>query len=61
MAKLRSTSRRKSGGYARNVQHRIVLIDGAELTRLMVRYRVGVRVDRTVTTKKIDEDFFIND
>ncbi len=47
--------------YARNVQHRIVLIDGAELTRLMVRHSVGVRVERTVTIKKLDEDYFIND
>lgn len=44
--------------YARNVQHRIVLIDGAELTRLMVRHGVGVRIDRTVVIKKIDEDYF---
>lgn len=44
--------------YARTVQHRIVLIDGAELTRLMVRHGVGVRVDRTVVIKKLDEAYF---
>ena len=44
--------------YARNVQHRVVLIDGAELTRLMLRHGVGVRVERTVVIKKLDEDYF---
>jgi restriction system protein len=44
--------------YARNVQHRVVLIDGAELVRLMVRHGVGVRVERSVVIKKVDEDYF---
>jgi restriction system protein len=44
--------------YARNVQHRVVLIDGAELVRLMVRHGVGVRVERTVVIKRLDEDYF---
>ncbi len=37
---------------------RLVLIDGAELTRLMVRFNVGVRVARTVEIKRIDLDYF---
>lgn len=44
--------------YSRNVQHRVVLIDGTELVRLMVRHGVGVRVERTVVIKKLDEDYF---
>lgn len=44
--------------YVRNVQHRIVLIDGEEFARLLVRHSVGVREDRTVTIKKMDEDYF---
>jgi restriction system protein len=44
--------------YVRNVQHRIVLIDGEEFARLLVRHGVGVREDRTVTIKKMDEDYF---
>ncbi len=39
---------------------RLVLIDGAELTRLMVRFGVGVRVARTVEIKRIDLDYFGN-
>ncbi len=37
---------------------RLVLIDGGELTRLMVRFNVGVRVARTVEIKRIDLDYF---
>jgi restriction system protein len=44
--------------YVRNVQHRVVLIDGEEFARLLVRHGVGVPEDRTVTIKKMDEDYF---
>ena len=37
---------------------RIVLIDGEELTKLMVRFGVGVRVARTVEVKRVDLDYF---
>jgi restriction system protein len=37
---------------------RIVLIDGEQLTRLMIRHEVGCRVEETLAIKKIDEDFF---
>ena len=37
---------------------RIVLIDGKQLVRLMIRYDVGCRVEDTLYLKKIDEDFF---
>lgn len=37
---------------------RIVLIDGAQLTALMIRHNVGCRVEDTLYIKKIDEDFF---
>jgi len=39
---------------------RLVLIDGDELTRLMIRFNVGVRVARTVDIKRIDLDYFDN-
>jgi restriction system protein len=47
--------------YANKVPQKIVLIDGEELTRLMVRYGVGVRVERTVEIKRIDTDYFSED
>ena len=37
---------------------RLVLIDGAELTRLMVRYNVGTSVRETFDLKQVDEEFF---
>jgi restriction system protein len=37
---------------------RIVLIDGAQLARLMIRHGVGCRVEETLTIKKLDEEFF---
>ena len=37
---------------------RIVLIDGAQLMRLMIRHNVGCRVEDVLHIKKIDQDFF---
>lgn len=37
---------------------RIVLIDGEQLTRLMIRHNVGCRIEEVLHVKKIDEDFF---
>ena len=37
---------------------RIVLMDGAQLAKAMIRYTVGCRIEDTVNLKKIDEDFF---
>lgn len=44
--------------FAQQVPTRIVLIDGERLTRLMIRYGVGVQVKRTVQLVEVDEDFF---
>ncbi len=44
--------------FAEKVAHRVVLIDGDLLTKLMVRHNVGVRVEDVLEIKKIDEDFF---
>jgi restriction system protein len=37
---------------------RIVLVDGTLLTRLMIRFDIGCRVEETVQIKKLDEEFF---
>lgn len=37
---------------------RIVSIDGAQLTKLMIRYNVACRVEETLFIKKLDEEFF---
>lgn len=44
--------------YAERVNARIILIDGDYLTRLMVRYNVGVQEQEAFVLKGIDEDFF---
>jgi restriction system protein len=44
--------------FAENVPMRLVLIDGAELTAMMVRYNVGTSVRETFDLKQVDEEFF---
>ena len=44
--------------YARLMRGRMVTIDGARLTALMIRYHVGVQVRRTFDLVEVDEDFF---
>ncbi|ADB74231.1 restriction endonuclease [Geodermatophilus obscurus] len=44
--------------YADRVGMRLVLIDGRELSRLMVDRNVGVSIEETYHLKRIDEDFF---
>lgn len=45
---------------ASSLGSRIVLIDGMQLSRLMLRYNVGCRDEDILHVKKIDEDFFEN-
>jgi restriction system protein len=40
------------------LSRRIVLIDGEQLTKLMIRHDIGCRHEETFHVKKIDEDFF---
>lgn len=44
--------------YADQIPQRVILIDGARLTDLMIEYGVGVRISREIKVKRIDEDFF---
>ena len=44
--------------YLNRVQHRIVLINGDRLARLMVQHEVGVRARKTYVIRSIDEDYF---
>lgn len=44
--------------FAKRATMRIVLIDGVELARLMARHNVGVREDRRVIIKKLDDEYF---
>lgn len=44
--------------FVKGLQQRVILIDGARLTELMVEFGVGVRPTRVVEFKRLDEDFF---
>jgi len=50
-----SSSARETADF---LSKRIVLIDGEQLAKLMIRHDVGCRVEDTLAIKKIDEDFF---
>lgn len=43
---------------AGQLSKRIVLIDGDQLTRLMIRHGIGCRIEETLYVKKVDEEFF---
>lgn len=47
--------------FAARIPQRVVLIDGSKLTQLMIEHSVGVRVNRTIEFKRLDEDFFSED
>lgn len=47
--------------FVARIPQKIILIDGEELTNLMVRFGVGVRTSRVVELKKIDLDYFDED
>ena len=47
--------------YVENLPQRIVLIDGDELTSLMIKYGVGVRMEQRFELMKADEDYYIEE
>lgn len=53
-----STFTKQAREYATNINTRVVLIDGVRLTKLMIKYKVGVQVERVYEVVKLDEDFF---
>lgn len=44
--------------FAKHLSQRVILIDGPRLTELMIEHNIGVRVNRSIEFKRIDEDFF---
>lgn len=44
--------------YASGIPTRTILIDGNRLVSLMIKYRVGVQIERRYDVVDIDEDFF---
>jgi len=53
-----STFSQYATDFARHLSQPVILIDGHRLGDLMIEYNVGVRLNRTVEFKRLDEDFF---
>jgi len=54
-----SSFSREAKEFARAIQqYRVILVDGEDLVRLMIKNKVGVTVSRTVEVVEIDENFF---
>ncbi len=49
---------REAISYVDRVQHRIVLINGERLARLMIKHEVGVRARKTYVLRSVDDDYF---
>jgi restriction system protein len=47
--------------YVKNIESKIILIDGALLAELMIEHNVGVTTVASYEIKKIDSDYFIED
>lgn len=58
MARLALTLNSEARQYASMIETRIILIDGAELARLMITLGVGVSTVATYLITKIDLDYF---
>jgi restriction system protein len=44
--------------YAAMVSQKVILIDGARLTSLMIEHNIGVSTTRTIKVKRVDSDYF---
>ncbi|WP_275910079.1 restriction endonuclease [Aeromonas sp. 2MA4] len=56
-----STFSKDARDYVELIEKRIVLIDGARLTALMIEYGVGVTTRQVLTIKTLDSDYFLED
>ncbi len=44
--------------YVRNIGKKVILIDGSQLTGLMIDYGVGVSTIESYEIKRLDSDYF---
>lgn len=56
-----STFTQPARDFAERHPFKIILIDGEQLTALMIRHNVGARIEQTLHFKRIDEDFFLDE
>jgi restriction system protein len=55
-----STFSQEARDYVQKIEKKIVLIDGKQLSQLMIEHDVGVTVTKVYRLKKLDQDFFEN-
>lgn len=53
-----STFSQDARRFVERIEKKIVLIDGEQLTQLMIEYNVGVAIEESYVVKKIDLDYF---
>jgi restriction system protein len=53
-----STFSAEARDYVQTIGTRVILIDGAELTRLMLKYGLAVTTRVTYDLRRIDSDYF---
>jgi len=58
MSDIRQEISQDAVNYARQIEKRIILIDGVRLATLMVQHNLGVSGVATYELKKIDSDYF---
>lgn len=44
--------------YVRQIQKRVILIDGQQLAQLMIDFNIGVSLEKSYLVKRVDHDFF---
>lgn len=56
-----STFTDEAKDYVSHLEQKVVLIDGNKLADLMIKYNVGISVERVIEIKRIDSDYFEED
>ena len=56
-----SSFSRQAVEFVDRLPQRVILIDGQSLADLMIEYNVGVRINRALEFKRLDEGFFSED
>jgi len=47
--------------YVNNIENRVVLIDGEQMTRLMIEHGIGTTTFREYKVKRLDSDYFVEE
>ena len=56
-----STFSAQARDFVQHLSQRVVLLDGVSLADLMIEHGIGVRTNRAIEFKRLDEDFFTED